>query len=193
MKKREELKQQELNPYANDKLAKIPSWIKILLLKIWAASAAFYLFGSASASIHNNIEDVMLIFMGLGYTLFSDLVVKTIIRFMRNSRDDTFRFNAINKKGIIGLLIQLVYCYGIMIPSAILYGILAKHGIYINLFGLPTTGFEPITFGIVVTIVDIIAIVIKNLAIYIYKKIKHNRDQKLVKEIQEEINNLGDE
>lgn len=187
MKKREELKQQELNPYANDKLAKIPSWIKILLLKIWAASAAFYLFGNASYAIHNNDEVVVLVFMGLGYTLFSDLIVKTIIRFMRNSRDDTFRFNFVNKKGIIGLLIQFVYCYGIIIPSALLYAILAKHGIYINLFGLPTTGFEPITFGLVVTVVDVIAVAIKYLVIYIYKKAKHNSDQKLVEEIENEI------
>lgn len=193
MKKREELKKQELNPYANDKLAKIPSWIKILLLKIWAASAAFYLFGSASNAIHNNIEDVMFVFMGLGYTLFSDLIVKTIIRFMRNSRDDTFRFNAVNRKGIIGLLIQLVYCYGIMIPSALLYAVLAKYGIYINLFGLPTTGFEPITFGIVVTIVDVIAIAIKNLGIYLHKKIKHNKEEKLVKKIEEQILENADE
>ena len=187
MKKREELKQQELNPYANDKLAKIPSWIKILLLKIWAASAAFYLFGNASSAIHNNIEEVMLVFMGLGYTLFSDLIVKTIIRFMRNSRDDTFRYNVVNKKGVIGLLLQLIYCYGIIIPSSLVYALLAKNGIYINLFGLPTSGFEPITFGLVVTVFDILAVIIKNLIVYIYKKTKHNKDQKLVDEIENEI------
>lgn len=40
MKKNEEFQKQ--NPYQSDKLAKIPSWIKILLLKYWAAAAAFY-------------------------------------------------------------------------------------------------------------------------------------------------------
>ena len=36
----------DINPYEMDKLSKVPSWLKILLLKYWAAAAAsFLLFG----------------------------------------------------------------------------------------------------------------------------------------------------
>ena len=33
------------NAYKQDKLGKIPSWIKIILLKYWVAGATFYFFG----------------------------------------------------------------------------------------------------------------------------------------------------
>ena len=57
MKKKEEFK--GANPYETDKLAKIPSWIKILLLKYWAAAAAFFFFGNANPLVNPDRKSVV--------------------------------------------------------------------------------------------------------------------------------------
>ena len=59
--------------YQNDKLSKIPSWIKIILLKYWVACAAFYFFVMGGAFIWFNEKDPaieqslkVMLFLGLG-------------------------------------------------------------------------------------------------------------------------------
>ena len=37
--------EKEINPYQVDKLAKVPSWLIVLVLKFWAATAAIYFIG----------------------------------------------------------------------------------------------------------------------------------------------------
>ena len=51
----------DFNPYEVDKLARVPSWIKILLLKYWAAAAACFLLMGAwelGLNVFNDSPDV---------------------------------------------------------------------------------------------------------------------------------------
>ena len=70
-------KNNEFNPYATDKLAKIPSWIKILFLKYWVAAATLFFFGIGNPILMNEGEtytpDYILplyIFLALGLSSF---------------------------------------------------------------------------------------------------------------------------
>ena len=200
MKKREELKHEELNPYENDKLAKIPSWIKILLLKIWAAAAAFFLFGNASYSfLFGNLDtgngfDIVTfyVFIGLGLGLFSDLIVKTIVRFMYNSRNNTYKYNFVNKRGSLGFFLCLGYSYLVLIPTMVIYQVLYKYGLLFDPFNTGEIGYEPVQLGILFTMFDVIFICFKNLAIYLYKRQAYAKQERKAQEISFVLKNRED-
>ena len=106
MKKNEEFQKQ--NPYQSDKLAKIPSWIKILLLKYWAAAAAFYFFAVANPIAQN--EDQYYVWVSFGLGIFLEYIVKTLVRFMikyyaltkhNQIKDILFQFNKFKGSSII--------------------------------------------------------------------------------------------
>lgn len=175
MKKNEEF--QKPNPYQSDKLAKIPSWIKILLLKYWAAAAAFYFFAVANPIAQN--EDQYYVWVSFGLALFLEYIVKTLVRFMKNSSDNTYRFNLINLKGVLSLFLHIIYSFVIVIPIMAITVFLQQHGISINLFGGYAVGIEPLLDGLIFLILDAIVVLIKNLIIKLIKKYKfHNQEKK---------------
>ena len=174
MKKNEEFQKQ--NPYQSDKLAKIPSWIKILLLKYWAAAAAFYFFAVANPIAQN--EDQYYVWVSFGLGIFLEYIVKTLVRFMKNSTDNTYRFNLINLKGVVSLLLNLVYSFVIVIPIMAITVLLQQHGISINLFGEYAVGIEPLMDGLIFLLIDAIAVLIKKLIIKGIKKYKFYKQEK---------------
>lgn len=189
-KKKEELKKNEQNPYQSDKLAKIPSWFKILLLKFWVAAATFFFFAIANPFISGeSIYDAekYFVFMAFGLSIFNEYIAKPIIRLMNNSRDNTFKFNMVNLKGVKSFFLNLLYAFVIMCPVAVVFVKCAEHGIVINLFGTGEYGIEPITMAFIYVIFDYSFVGLKNLIIYLYKKIKFNRDEKKAKELEAKL------
>lgn len=180
MKKKEEFK--GANPYETDKLAKIPSWIKILLLKYWAAAAAFFFFGNANPLVNPdsaNSPNQYYIWISFGLALLLEYIVKNLVRLMRNSRDDTYKQYIINKKGVLSLFLHIIYGFVIMFPMYGTLYFLAYHHLIINLFALPEVpAIEPITAGFVFIFYDGIAVLIKNLIIKGIKKYKFYKQEK---------------
>lgn len=190
MKKKEEFK--GANPYETDKFAKIPSWIKILLLKYWAAAAAFFFFGNANPLVNpDNVNSPIqyYIWISFGLALILEYIVKNLVRLMRNSRNDTYKLYMINRKGILSLFLHIVYGFIIMFPMYGTLYFLAYHHLIINLFALPEVPIiEPITAGFVFIFYDAIAVLIKNLIIKGIKKYKFNRQEKKAQAIIEAAN-----
>ena len=178
----------EINPYEVDKLAKVPSWIKILLLKYWAAAAAsFLLFGVSELGLvlyYANDDDevfqvetnVKLIFLlGLFFAIFANYVVRVFVRLMYNRRDNTYRLNLINFKGFLSFPVALVYNSFIAILIFIInVNLLSRFGLVLDPFG--TTGgigIEPYTVGLVYLILDGFFVIIKNIIVMICQRIKY--------------------
>ncbi len=84
------------NAYKEDKLAKIPTWIKIILLKYWVACAAFYFWIMGGNFLWFRNDDYhfdttlkIIAICSLGYAIFKEYIEKNIIRYMRTSVNET--------------------------------------------------------------------------------------------------------
>lgn len=174
MKKKAE---KEIRPYEQDSLAKVPSWIKILLLKYWAAAAAFYFFAVGAAGLWSHGDDLdvprLILLMMLALALFNNFLVRPIVRLMKNSRDDTFRYNMVNVKGTKSFFLNLLYGIVIMFPLEKITDFLGRHNLLPNPFGMGNDGIDPFMFALLYILLDFIAMVIKHLSINIYRKYKY--------------------
>ncbi len=185
MNKKEEFDKNDIESYQKTKFfAKIPSWLKILFLKYWAAGAAFYFFGVGGGFLWSSVNTddstlFLLVCLILGYALVSEYVVKQIVRLMRTSRDDTYYYNIINVKGTKSFFMYLGYSVLVIVPCFYILGFLSSKGL-ISVWGVE--GVEPLGFGLAVTVVDFIYLFIKNTIFNAYKKYKFNKSNKVEKD-----------
>ena len=186
---------EELNPYQVDKLSKIPSWIIINVLKYWAAAAAvfFILIGGVDIGIDfSQIEDIansttdstlnvsfkIIILITLGLTLIFTYIVRPIVRLLYNRRNNTYRYNMVNNKGFIALILNWIYMMFISFFLFFVVVYLSYKGMIPNLFGGVNYGIEPFSYGLLFLILDTIMILLKNLIWNIYQRIKYKRQIK---------------
>ena len=190
----------DINPYQVDKLAKVPSWIKILLLRYWAAAAAcFLLFGISElglniyqegeyAAVELNVK--LLLLLALFFAIFTNYVVRVFVRLMYNRRDNTYRLNLINFKGVLSFVASLAYNLVMAILVFVLnVGVLSKYGLVLDPFG--TTGgigIEPFTVGLLYIILDGVFIIIKNIIVMIVQRVQY----KIQNRSEDELTKTGD-
>lgn len=187
MKRKKVEENMEINPYEVDKLSKVPSWLKILLLKYWAAAAAsFLLFGVSQLGLavyqegeYADVETTvkLIILLGLFFALFMNYGVRLIVRLSYNRRNNTYRYNMINMRGFksFGLALPYNFMMSIFVYLIIVY-ILAPNHLVFDPFG--TTGgigIEPFTVGFIYLFVDGIFLVIKYFAVSIYQRLKYKK------------------
>ncbi len=177
------------NAIKQDKLGKIPSWIKIILLKYWVAGATFYFFGFGGYLLWGGSSDAgattlkLLAIIGLGYTLTKEYIEKHIIRLMRTSTNDTYRYNLINLHGSKSFFCHLLYCYA---ATFLMMVIVVNCFKYDKIWGIKTTGTEPFGVAAVYLVIDIVAIAIKNLIILEIKHVKYKKNLKLQQSLLDE-------
>ena len=190
MKKKDDI--EEINPYQVDKLSRIPSWLIILLLKFWAAAAAIFFMGIGGVPIINFSEKessdpyvilsqsfVLIILFGLFLTLFTNYVVKPFIRLMHNRRNNTFRYNLVNSKGFKAVLLNALYNFPLSFILFFVTLLLSYWHLVWDPFGTTGgVGIEPFTYAICYVIIDGFVILIKNIIIIIYQRIKYNKQIK---------------
>ena len=180
----------ETNPYKVDKLSRIPSWLIILVLIYWAAAAAVFFmavggisigfdfstetFDDPYAAMANSI--VLIIMIGLGLALVNNYIVRPIVRMMYSRTNNTRQYHMINFKGFLSFLVSLAYY---MLLSLIMYfviNLLSSKGLILDLFGTTKgIGIEPFSYALYFIIIDYIFVYIKNLIIYITKRIRYKR------------------
>ncbi len=192
----------EFNPYATDKLAKIPSWIKVLFLKYWVAAATLFFFGignpliiSEGMKLTANAILPIYIFLALGLGLLSEYITKQFIRLMKTSTDNTYRFNLVNGKGIKSLVLNIIYAFIILIPMLSILVFLARHNLVFDVFAEngQKAAIEPFTGGFVYIFLDAVFVSIKNFIVYQYKNHKYNVINKQNEELVKKLEELSDE
>ncbi len=185
MNKEEFENEKDIEPYKTGKFSNIPSWVKILLLKYWAAGAAFYFAGVGSTFINVGTAyggEVLLVWFTLLLALIVDYIVRPIVRLMRNSRDNTYYFNMINSKGILSLFLNILYAACITVPIFYITSYLVQldiEGIFKmpNIFGVDFAwGLDPFFCGFLYIFFDFIYLFIKNAIANAIKKHKFNKD-----------------
>ena len=180
-----------INPYELDKFSKIPSWLIVILLKYWAAAAAVYfsLIGGLELGLDfsswepgddlalrfsQDVTIIIIIAFALAIVLF--YICRPIIRLMYNRRNNTYRYNLINAKGIVYFFITMLYTLVLSIILYIITLVLSAYGLVLDLFGTTAnTGIEPFTYALCFIIVDGLFVLSKNGINYLIKKHRYKK------------------
>lgn len=195
-------KNNEFNPYKNDKLSLIPTWIKVLFLKYWVAAAALFFFGIGNPLIQtpgkNFGADEALrsyLSLSLGFALFDEYIVKSFIKLMDDGSHDIYKLNLINKKGVVSFLLNLLYGFVVMIPMITILVFLAKHNLNLDFINPRDSkaAIEPFTGGFVFLVIDLICVYVKDLINNLIKKNNYKKQADKELELEKEILALTDE
>ena len=173
----------EYNPYEVDKLSKIPSVIKIIFLKYWAAAAAVFFMVVSNfivdfstfdeAEVDNyKLDFVVILLIALGLAVLFIAAICPLVKLMNNRRNPTYKYNIFNLGGLWNLLFYLVYMFIVSFIVYMIYAFTFSAGLRLpNLFSEINYGIDPFTYGIFFIIVDGIFVLLKNLIIYIYQRV----------------------
>lgn len=161
------------NPYAIDKLSNIKPGVKIGFMKFWFSGAAFFItFTALSVDSYDILDRFVLLVLIL--TLAVEFISNKVIVWMNNDKQPTLRYLPfyIKRNSILSLMASLVYV--ILMVIAIYYFIelfmmIGIPSVGMLMFGFDNTGIDPITFGIVYWLIDLLWITLKEV---ILKKIK---------------------
>jgi len=163
LKNKIDKKQNELNPYSIDKLSNIKPGVKIGFLKFWVAGAAFFV---TFTTFQLDIFD-LLVLLYLIMVLATEYIINKVIVWMNNDRVPTLKYlpHHVNRKSLWSLLATMGYVLVMIIGSYYLIEGVLSLGVPsfgMILFGFDYVGVDPITFGVVYWIVDLIWITAKN-------------------------------
>lgn len=156
------MKKQEkpLQPYQYDKLAKIPSFWKILLLKWWASGATFFF----TFSVAGVAELDKLILSWLILAIVIEYLIQKVIYWMSNDKDKTERFLAyrFERKKVINLVCALVYSAAMIFLIYFLVENVFQTYTLDRIFFPDAYGVGPIMFGTLYVLLDLLWISILN-------------------------------
>lgn len=180
---------EELNPYTNDKLSKIPSILIITILKYWAAAAAvfFGIIGGLDVGLNFseidttdlvgmvNTTEKIIIILALIIALLMNYIIKNLVYLMYNRRNNTLKYNMVNIKGFVGFVFTLAYNFILSILLLFIVYFFSIRGLIPNLFGESGVGLEPFSYGLFYICVDGIFLLIKYFIVNISQRVVYKR------------------
>ena len=173
----------EYNPYEVDKLSKIPSVVKIIFLKYWAAAAAVFFMVISNFIVDFSLIDevevdnykldfVVILLIAVGMAVLFIAAICPAVKLMNNRRNPTLKYNIFNLGGIWNLLFYLVYMFIVSFIIYMLYAFTYSIGWrFLNLFNEVNYGIDPFSYGLFFLVVDGIFVLIKNIVLYIYQRV----------------------
>ena len=143
-----EFSRAELEKYRSRKGIKIPDVVKILVIKAWFAGAGCYFFLWGLGTYVSAMLDMIFI-LGVAMGLVTDLLVNNVIRFIETTPGQHSRWMMVPRKGIAGLVLNILYSFVIVLCVYMLYNVI-NYAI-VSVTGAADSvplGVEPILFGI---------------------------------------------
>ncbi|MBQ6783767.1 MAG: hypothetical protein IJP63_07190 [Acholeplasmatales bacterium] len=182
----------EIEEQPGSKIAKIPSWILITIVKYWAAAAAVFFIIIGGSDIGFDFTEVyddprkilsvsgtIILLIALFSALFQNYVTKLFARALYSRRNNTRRFVVYNQKGFSAFIFYLAYCFLLGFALFFIVTYLGYKGLIFDPFGTTGgAGIEPFSYALFYVILDTLVIIIKNTVINIYQKIKYNKQMK---------------
>ncbi len=137
----------------------------------------------------------LFLFLGLGFALFNEYIVKNFIKLMDDGSHKIYRFNLINKTGVLSFILNLVYGFAIMFPMISILVFLAKHNLTLDLLNPvgQKAAIEPFTGGFVYLILDCIVVSVKNLIDILIRNRKYKVQEAKDLDLEKELMSLTDE
>ncbi len=159
----------EFNPYKLDRLSRVPTWIKAIVIKWWFAGMVCYIC-SILLGYWIGMGENQIWFNGLVLGLVVELLVNPVMRYFA---DEGTAFNPYImfpfpfKKYWTFLTNVVYYIVVVWITYFAFYYVI---NIYIG-----NLVVEPVLFATFITVVDMIFIGLKDLGVHLVKKFKHNK------------------
>ena len=158
----------EFNPYRTDFLARVPAFIKALLLKWWFSGLVCFLVNFGLGLYVSATSDLVLL-DGVFLGVFVDVLVNPLFRFMESDKREynNYMLFPFPLKAYWTFFTNILYYIGVAWAVNFVY-------LFINelMFSLP---IEPLSWALVVVAVDMIFIGIKDLVVHLVKKRKKER------------------
>lgn len=184
----------EFNPYKLDRLSRVPTWIKALFIKWWFAGCVYYLIGMGLGSIISNNENRVLL-TGIILGIVVDVLVNPALRYFQSSDNeyDNYMMFPFPFKKYWTFLTNIIYY--MVVAFGVLYVYLGLNLLIDAIKGTSgniNVGVEPLLYGTFCVIVDMAFIGIKDLIVYLVKRGKRKKQEKLAAEegISGEENNV---
>ncbi len=163
--------EEELTKYRKKKF-QIPNLAKVLIVKAWFAGAMFYFVQMGLGWLIGPGENLHLISV-MVFGMVTDLLTNNVIRFMEPYNGANDKWILINKRGVTGLCMNVLFCGVIYFLVFVTYILLENIiGLVIGRAGEFYIVQEPILFGIFCMGIDLALIGIKNLCISIFEDAK---------------------
>lgn len=162
-------KQKEFDPYKRDFLSRIPVWLKALIIKWWFFGVVCYFFNMGLGIAVPNALD-MLVLTGIGTGLVVELFVNPIFRYMAHENEyNPYIMFPFPLKAFWTFFANILYYCIVIWGTSWIYTFINEALRAAN----PASYFaiEPLVFGVFTLIVDMVFIGVKDLAVYLIKKL----------------------
>lgn len=137
----------ELRKYRSGLNIRLKDWVKVMLIKWWFAGAVCFFFYWGLAMMIPSLEN-QLIILGIGLGLVTDLLVNSIFRYYAKTPGANDRWMMISRKGVPGLLLNLVYAFILLGLVVMSYNIINRIAAgFTGAEDAVPVGVEPILFG----------------------------------------------
>ena len=155
--------EEELRAYRSGPKMKVADWVKMLFIKAWFAGAVCFFFIWGLGGLLGGELDILFV-TGMALGLVTDWLTNPVLRFFEKTPGENARWMMVNRKGVAGLLLNVLYAYVVLFLVYALYNginIAASH-----LMGIANSvvlGVEPILFGLFCLGFDLLLIQCKRL------------------------------
>jgi len=160
------------NPYRIDRFAGIPAPVKAVFIKFWFAGPVFFFIVMGMESLVSIDQLDLVLVLGAGLGLITDLLVNNIFRYMQTDTNDMDVYMVFPKKNMTGFVCNILY--GILMSMAISYTYnainllaIANGTVSSDEVFLPT---EPLLYGVFFVLYDFSVLGIKYIVRRIFKK-----------------------
>lgn len=162
-----EVSDAEIRKYKSGGKFKIPSWLKILFVKFWFSGAMCYFFIWGLGIYLKGLD--MLVAVSLGMGLVTDLLVNHVLRTFEPEPRSFDKWMMVTVRKWWSMILNVVYA------GLLLFCIIQAYtAINTVLYGDPGTsdnilGVEPLLFGVLYVVFDMLFIAIKNGFVKIFR------------------------
>ena len=158
----------EFNPYRTDFLSRIPTFVKALFIKWWFWGVVCF-FVNMGLGIYVTATADLLLLDGIFLGLVADVLVNPLYRFLETDRREYnyYMMFPLPIKAYWTFFTNVLYYVGVAVIVNFVY-------MFINEF-MFTLAIEPLSWALIVTLVDMAFIGIKDLVVHLVKKRKKER------------------
>lgn len=168
------------DPYSVDKLSKIPTPIKAIIIKWWFAGLVCYFIVMGLGSLGTNMDTLdLLVLTGVVLGIIVDCMVNPILRMIQSDRLEmhSYIMFPFPFKAYWTFITNVIYYVGVMVVVNYCYlglNLLIQTGNESSYFAI-----EPLLFGVFCVIVDMICIGIKDLIVFLVKRCRNNKKEEI--------------
>lgn len=155
-------------------LDKVPCFVKALFIKFWFNGACCFFFYWGLGMFVRDVFALILI-LGIASGIVTDLITNNLFRFMQTSEREYDKWMLLPMKKYRTFFVNIVYA--LMLVVFVVYTYNGINRLIVSSENLPSDtvvlGVEPILYGLIYLLYDLVFIGIKNLAVKLVKKKKY--------------------